>query len=587
VCGGVLRRRRLRCPRRLGECCLRRGAGLHHGVALQAQQQQSISGDRFRIEGSVACGIAACGLAAQADVGGQGTCDEAFHLRDARREAHGLLVDECCEAASLEERLDQEGCRLELRVSRSKVGAADVVVQGDGLRGQGTCGLQDLERGSVEEGRVDAALGHGALAHRHSALRRVGDAAEAHGALEVHAGLAHGASVGAVELACEPASDLDLACAGFARDLRVHGGLGGLRLELLQGQEELHAVGAEEFRVLGGKQGSRFREGFEAEDAGQVGHAVHAVVADALVTRLVHGEGRGEALVRHDGVDAVEQAEALLVVREDLVGHFLGKVPALLDDLAIGVDGPEGACDDAFPDARQGKFVEEVFDALLRRDRRHTACMHDLQDAPFRGHADFAPGPPRNRGCDEALAAGAFLLHGLGKVLVGGGVVRLPQVAEAARDAAEGHEELQSVVARCRHEGVPALHLDAEDRVELRAVLGGEVLADLDAGCVDDAVDAAPLRPRPLDGFLHGGGVGDVHGRVEHRGAEGLQAGEVAVDVRGLAARLDGLLDGDGGDLLAAGLEVRHDLLFHGLPSGGVELGPLRCLVGHLGATQQ
>ena len=97
-----------------------------------------------------------------------------------------------------------------------------------------------------------------------------------------------------------------------------------------------------------------------------------------------------------------------------------------------------------------------------------------------------------------------LVLDGLAEVLVGGGVVGLTDVAEAAGDGAEGGDELELVLRGGLHEGGPTVGLDAEDLVELRTVLGGDVLGDLDAGGMQDAVDAAPLFAGPGDGVVDG-----------------------------------------------------------------------------------
>ena len=74
--------------------------------------------------------------------------------------------------------------------------------------------------------------------------------------------------------------------------------------------------------------------------------------------------------------------------------------------------------------------------------------------------------------------------------VVGGTVVRLSRVAEAAGDGAERHRRAQRHVADGVQQVEPAVRLHVEDQVEFRRALVGQEVAALDAGGMQQHVDA-------------------------------------------------------------------------------------------------
>ena len=104
---------------------------------------------------------------------------------------------------------------------------------------------------------------------------------------------------------------------------------------------------------------------------------------------------------------------------------------------------------------------------------------------PMPAHAVQSIAMPR------APAAPRGARDDLAEQVVGGAVVGLAGVAEAAGDRAERHGRAERHVAERVQQVEPAVGLDVEDEVELALLLVGQEVADLEPGGVQQHVDRA------------------------------------------------------------------------------------------------
>ena len=109
----------------------------------------------------------------------------------------------------------------------------------------------------------------------------------------------------------------------------------------------------------------------------------------------------------------------------------------------------------------------------------------------------------------------------LAKQIVGGAVVGLAAVAEAAGNRAERHRRAQRHVADGVQQIEPAVRLDVEDQVELALVFVGQEVAALQSGGVQQHVDAAAALAHLLDDLGDAVRVREVDAEVVRRPACG------------------------------------------------------------------
>ena len=177
--------------------------------------------------------------------------------------------------------------------------------------------------------------------------------------------------------------------------------------------------------------------------------------------------------------------------------------------MALGCQRPEGAGDQHLA-ARAGglELTAQRGDADLRRQHVDPGLLHHLRDRPAAGHADLRPRGPVD-GDRARRAVGLQPRDALAHQVVGGAVVGLAGVAEPASDRAEHGRGADLRAAQRAQHVEPAVGLDVEHQVVLALRLLGEVVADLQAGAVQQHVDGSVLA----DGFERGRdlvGVGEI-----------------------------------------------------------------------------
>ena len=229
--------------------------------------------------------------------------------------------------------------------------------------------------------------------------------------------------------------------------------------------------------------------------------------------------------------------------------------------------------------AVRGELATDDRHAGRRGQHLDAARLHHLGDGAATGHPDVGPGGPVQG--DAARPVAPELCDALAEQVVGGGVVGLAGVAEAARDRAEDDGVADRCVPQRPQQVQPAASLDVEDEVELGLRLVGQEVADLDSGAVHQHVDAVDALQRAGDGL----GVGQVdlvpvrlpaglldRGDRGERGARPLDPREFALDQprrRALAAVADALgevalepvrVGVEAREVGIAGVRLRHEV---------------------------
>ena len=279
----------------------------------------------------------------------------------------------------------------------------------------------------------------------------------------------------------------------------------------LQRRTEIHVLDGSDVPV-GRQQPGGLRERLHAHHARQHRRAVDAVVVQERprggVQRGAHHQAvvhaRAHDLAEHRPVDGQRRRVDAAGVGE-LGGQRAQR--ARDDDLAVSNAGAQFA-----PDPRH---------ACLGGQHVHPGRRHDLRDRPAGGHPDAAPGGPVERQRPHVGTGPLQVGQHLGLQVVGGAVVGLPDVAEPAGHRAERHDRAQ------RHgtDGVQHVEqtvtFDAEHEIELARLLVGQRVAHLDAGRVDQHVDAPAGIPYLREHLLHRIRVGEVDA-VVMRSATGV-----------------------------------------------------------------
>ncbi len=177
--------------------------------------------------------------------------------------------------------------------------------------------------------------------------------------------------------------------------------------------------------------------------------------------------------------------------------------------------------------------------------------------------------------------------HGLGEQLVGRRVVSLPGIAESPRDRREDDRGAQRNSLQRAHQVEPAVGLDVEDAVELLRTLRDQPVADLEAGGVQQDVDAFPTAAQLGERRLDGRGVAQIDLMIDGGAPVGRDGGHRGEGLRPPLDRGELPLDQHRGDAFAARLEAAREVALEPLPVAreAAEVGVRR--IGRRGEIQQ